>query len=75
MYEKYRYPGEFEERSDVFVTWMPPYIGSDEFDSRVPCIEIIRNLVDEVQVHVNCGQEGGARGGPCTLGRGRSRSG
>ena len=58
MYEKYRYPGEFEERSDVFVTWMPPYIGSDEFDSRVPCIEIIRNLVDEVQVHVNCGQEG-----------------
>ena len=25
MYEKYRYPGEFEERSDVFVTWMPPY--------------------------------------------------
>lgn len=58
MYEKYRYPGEFEERSDVFVTWMPPYIGSDEFDSRVPCIDIIRNLVDEVQVHVNCGQEG-----------------
>lgn len=58
MYEKYRYPGEFEERSDVFVTWMPPYIGSDEHDCRVPCIEIVRNLVDHVRVHVNGGQEG-----------------
>lgn len=58
MFEEYRYPGEFEERSDVFVTWMPPYIGSAEHDCRVPCIEIIRNLIDQVQVHVNCGQEG-----------------
>ena len=58
MYEKYRYPGEFEERSDVFVTWMPPSIGSNEHDCRVPCIEIIKNLIDHVRVHVNCGQEG-----------------
>lgn len=58
MCDTYRYPGEFERRSDVFVTWFPPYIGSEEHDCRIPAIEIIRNLVDQVQVHVNCGQEG-----------------
>lgn len=58
MYEKFRYPGEFEKRSDVFVTWLPPYIGSDEHDSRKPCAEIVKALVDQVQVHVNCGQPG-----------------
>lgn len=56
MYEAYRHPGEFEKRSDVFVTWFPSYMGADEFDCRVPAIEIIRNLVDEVQVHVNCAE-------------------
>lgn len=56
MFERYRHPGEFEKRSDVFVTWLPPYIGSDEHDSRQPCVDIIKALVDHVQVHVNCGE-------------------
>lgn len=58
MYGRFRYPGEFEKRSDVFVTWLPPYIGAGEFDSRKPCAEIVKALVDQVQVHVNCGQPG-----------------
>lgn len=58
MLERYRYPGEFEKRSDVFVTWLPPYIGSDEHDSRQPCVDVIKALVDQVQVHVNCGEPG-----------------
>lgn len=58
MYSQFRYPGEFENRSDVFVTWLPPYIGAGEFDSRKPCAEIVKALVDQVQVHVNCGQPG-----------------
>lgn len=58
MIEDYRYPGEFEKRSDVFTTWFPLNIGSDEYDCRKPCVDIIKALVGHVKVHVNCGQPG-----------------
>ncbi len=54
MYENYRYPGEFEERSDVFVIWFPLYVGTQEYDPHIPCMEIVKALHHHVQVHVNC---------------------
>lgn len=55
MLEGYRYPGEFEPQSDVFVTWLPDSLGAEGYDAKKCCIEIVKNLVDHVQVHVNCG--------------------
>lgn len=69
MYEDYRYPGEFEKRSDVFVTWFPPYIGAEEYDCRKPAADIVAALVDHVQVHVNCGQPGALEDAKSYLGK------
>lgn len=55
---EFRYPGEFEPQTDVFVTWIPDYVGEgDDEDPRVPCVEIIKNLLGHVNVHVNCGMD------------------
>lgn len=32
MYENYRMPGEFEKRSNVYVTWLPDYIRAEGYD-------------------------------------------
>lgn len=57
-YSNYRYPGEFEPQSDVFVTWIPDDIVVKGYDNKQPCVDVVKNLVDHVQVHVNCGTEG-----------------
>ncbi len=55
---EFRYPGEFEPQTDVFVTWIPDYVGEgDDEDPRVTGVEIIKNLLGHATVHVNCGME------------------
>lgn len=45
MYENYRMPGEFEKRSNVYVTWLPDYIRAEGFDNRQPCVDVIKALL------------------------------
>lgn len=58
MDKNYRYPGEFEKVSDVFMTWLPDYIDATNYDSRQTCIDIIKALMGQAQLHINCGSEG-----------------
>lgn len=52
----FRYPGEFEPQSDVFVTWIPDYCGGEgDDDPRKVCADIVKTLLGHVNVHVNCG--------------------
>lgn len=60
MFEDYRMPGEFEKRSNVYVTWLPDYIRAEDFDNRQPCIDVIKALLEygDVTVNLNCGTPG-----------------
>ena len=60
MYENYRMPGEFEKRSNVYVTWLPDYIRAEGYDNRQPCIDVIKALLEygDVTVNLNCGTPG-----------------
>ena len=46
MYENYRMPGEFEKRSNVYVTWLPDYIRAEGYDNRQPCVDVIKALLE-----------------------------
>lgn len=54
-YKKFRYPGEFEPRSDVFLAWIPDYV--EGIDYRKACAEVIKALIGHVNVHINCGNQ------------------
>ena len=60
MYEDYRMPGEFERRSNVYVTWLPDYIRAEGYDNRKPRVDVIKALLEygEVTVNLNCGTPG-----------------
>lgn len=58
MQNKFRYPGEFEKVSDVFMTWMPDYIDSNEHDNRATCVQIVKALLGQAKLHINGGSEG-----------------
>lgn len=60
MYENYRMPGEFEKRSNVYVTWLPDYIRAEGYDNRQPCVDVIKALLEygDVTVNLNCGTPG-----------------
>lgn len=53
-YGKFRYPGEFEPQTDVFINWLP---GPGEYGdgARQVLIDVIKALLGHVNVHVNCG--------------------
>lgn len=50
----FRYPGEFEPQTDVFVEWVPFAEPIKGYDAWAPITEIVRNLMEEVTVHINC---------------------
>lgn len=54
MTTSFRYPGEFEPQTDVFVEWLPYAEPIEGYDALAPAVEIIRHLVKEVKVHINC---------------------
>lgn len=57
-YSKFRYPGEFEPQTDVFINWLPDYCAGDDGDrARGVLVEMVRNLLGHVNVHINCGCE------------------
>lgn len=60
MYENYRMPGEFEKRSNVYVTWLPDYIRAEGYDNRQSCVDVIKALLEygDVTVNLNCGTPG-----------------
>ena len=58
MFENYRYPGEFERVSDVFMTWFPDYVDAKGYDNRQACVEIVKALVGHARLHINCGSVG-----------------
>lgn len=58
MQRNFRYPGEFEKVSDVFMTWMPDYIDSNEHDNRATCVQIVKALHGQAKLHINGGLEG-----------------
>ena len=56
MSNTFRYPGEFEPQTDVFVEWLPYGEPIKGFDALKPATEVVRNLIEYggVQVHINC---------------------
>lgn len=56
MANAFRYPGEFESQTDVFVEWLPYGEPIEGFNALKPVAEVVRNLVEygDVQVHINC---------------------
>lgn len=60
MLEGYRYPGEFERQSDVFMEWIPESYQMEDYDNGKSCAEVVKALQDygEVDLHINCGEEG-----------------
>ena len=60
MSNKFRMPGEFEKRSNVYVTWLPDYIRAEGYDNRQPCVDVIKALLEhgDVTVNLNCGTPG-----------------
>lgn len=58
MYSKYRFPGEFEKQDAVMVNWVADPCAAEGYDTHAVFVDVIRNLVDSVQVYVNCGVEG-----------------
>ena len=56
--EKFRFPGEFEPQTDVFINWLPDYCAGEDGDkAREVLVEVVKNLLGHVNVHVNCGCE------------------
>ncbi|QWI48382.1 agmatine deiminase family protein [Bacillus mycoides] len=55
---KFRYPGEFEPQDSVMLCWVSEAEAAKGYNAQQVFIEVIKNLVDEVQVYVNCGIEG-----------------
>jgi agmatine deiminase len=55
---QFRYPGEFEHVTDVFMSWLPSYVASPQYDSRKTCVEIVKTLIGHAKLHINCGSEG-----------------
>lgn len=55
---KFRYPGEFELQESVMICWISEGEAAKGYDAHQVFIEVIKNLVDEIQVYVNCGVEG-----------------
>ena len=52
-YSKFRYPGEFEPQTDVFINWMAD--GGKYFDgANQVLVDVIKALLGHVNVHVNC---------------------
>ncbi len=56
MANTFRYPGEFEPQTDVFVEWLPYGEPIKGFDALKPVTEVVRNLIEhgDVQMHINC---------------------
>ena len=55
---KFRFPGEFEPQTDVFINWLPDYCAGEDGDkAREVLVEVVKNLLGHVNVHVNCGCE------------------
>ncbi len=52
----FRYPGEFEPQTDVFVEWLPYGEPIKGYNALAPVTEVVRNLLDygSVKVHINC---------------------
>ncbi|MDD5807367.1 MAG: agmatine deiminase family protein [Eggerthellales bacterium] len=50
---KFRYPGEFEPQSDVFINWLPGE-GVYGDGARQVLTDVIKALLGHVNVHVNC---------------------
>lgn len=58
MLKNFRYPGEFEKQDAVCVNWVAAPYAAEGYDVHRVFVEVIKNLVDTVQVYVNCGVEG-----------------
>lgn len=54
MSSTFRYPGEFEPQTDVFVEWLPYGEPIKGYDAYAPVVEVVYHLMSEVQVHINC---------------------
>lgn len=54
----FRYPGEFEHVTDVFMSWLPSYVASPQYDSRKTCVSIVKALSGHAKLHINCGSKG-----------------
>lgn len=55
---KFRYPGEFELQESVMISWVSEGEAAKGYDVHQVFIDVIKNLVDETQVYINCGVEG-----------------
>lgn len=58
MVNKFRYPGEFEKQDAVILNWVANPYAIQYYDAQAVFVEVIKNLVESVQVYVNCSVEG-----------------
>lgn len=54
----FRYYGEFEKQKAVMLCWPADAYSTKGYNVHDVFVEVIKNLVDEVEVFVNCGVEG-----------------
>lgn len=54
----FRYAGEFERQKVVMICWPKEEYSAKEYNVHNVFVEVIKNLVDEVEVFINCGEEG-----------------
>lgn len=54
----FRYAGEFEKQKAVMLCWPKEAYSAKEYNVHDVFVEVIKNLVYEVEVFVNCGVEG-----------------
>ncbi|MGG0456519.1 agmatine deiminase family protein [Bacillus mycoides] len=54
----FRYAGEFEKQKAVMLCWPAEAYSAKEYNVHDVFVEVIKNLVGEVEVFVNCGVEG-----------------
>ncbi|MDZ5010907.1 agmatine deiminase family protein, partial [Clostridium perfringens] len=54
----FRYYGEFEKQKAVMLCWPADAYPTKGYNVHDVFVEVIKNLIDEVEVFVNCGVEG-----------------
>ena len=54
----FRYAGEFEKQRAVVLCWAEPAFSAEGYNVHEVLVQIIKNIMTEAEVYVNCGVEG-----------------
>ena len=54
----FRYPGEFEKQEAVMICWADVPFSAEGYDVHKVFLQVIKNIMAEAKVYINCGTEG-----------------